>query len=290
MRPLALSLVLCLIALPLSAANAKELAEAGKAALRADKFEKAAELLEQAVKLEPNNAEHHYYLGAAYGEMAQQANVLKQASLAKKIKSEFERAVALDPNYIEARFALIDYYTMAPGFMGGDFDKALQQAGEIKKRNNVEGHRAYARVYTRQKKTDLARKEFVDAVRENPNSARAHYLLGTYLLNDKNWSGSLQELEAALRLDPGYMPVYLRIGQHAALSGQNYPRGEEALRKYLTHTPGEQEPGHATTWYFIGLLQEKQGQKAQAKASYTNAKKLAPQSKDITEALQRVSS
>lgn len=290
MRPLALSLVLCLVALPLSAANAKELAEAGKAALRADKFEKAAELLEQAVKLEPNNAEHHYYLGAAYGEMAQQANVLKQASLAKKIKSEFERAVALDPNYIEARFALIDYYTMAPGFMGGDFDKALQQAGEIKKRNNVEGHRAYARVYTRQKKTDLARKEFVDAVRENPNSARAHYLLGTYLLNDKNWSGSLQELEAALRLDPGYMPVYLRIGQHAALSGQNYARGEEALRKYLTHTPGEQEPGHATTWYFIGLLQEKQGQKAQAKASYTNAKKLAPQSKDITEALQRVSS
>lgn len=289
MRRLVLPLVLCLISVPLSAANPKDLAEAGKAALQADQHEKAAELFEQAVKLAPNNAEYHYFLGAAYGEIAQNAGVLKQATMAKKIKAEFERAVQLDPNYIEARFALIDYYTMAPGFMGGDMNKAAEQAGEIKKRNNVEGHRAFARVYARQKKVDLARKEFVDAVRENPNSARAHYLLGTYLMNDKNWSGSLQELEAAVRLDPKYMPSYLRIGQNAALSGQNLARGEEALRKYLAYTPTLQEPGHYATWFYLGTIQEKQGRKADAKASYTNAKKLAPKSKEVAAALERVS-
>ena len=282
-------LLLCAFSLPLFAADAAAIAAAGKAALEKDQHEKAVELYEKAIALSPKTAEYHYYLGAAYGELAQQSGLLKQASLAKKTKAAFEKAVELDPNYLDARQALIDYYTIAPGFMGGSQEKALEQAAEIKKRNNLEGHRAYARIYARQKKTDLARKEFVDAVRENPTSARAHYLLGSYLINDKNWSGSLQELEAALRLDPNYMPTYLRLGQHAALSGQNYARGEEMLRKYLTYKPADREPGHATTWFFIGMIQEKQGKKADARASYLNAQKLAPQAKDIAEAIKRVS-
>jgi len=289
MRRISALLFVCLLALPLFAATPAELAEAGKAALQNNQEEKAAELFEQAIKLAPKTAEYHYLLGAAYGELAQKSGMLKAASLAKKTKAAFEKAVELDPNYLEARLALIDYYTVAPGFMGGSEEKALQQAAEIRKRDGIEGHRAFARVYGRQKKTDLARKEYVDAVRENPNSARAHYLLGAYLINDKNWSGSQQELEAALRLDPAYMPTHLRLGHHAALSGQNYARGEESLRKYLAYKPTLHEPGHATAWYFLGLIQEKQGKKDAAKASFTAAKKLAPESKEIGEALKRVS-
>lgn len=289
MRPFAFALVLCLVSAPLFAATHAELAAAGRAALYGGDHEKAAKLFEEAVKLAPNNAQYHYYLGAAWGELAQKASVFKQATMAGKIREQFEKAVQLDPNFLDARFALIDFYTVAPGFMGGSMEKAQQQANEIKKRNNLEGHRAWARIYGRQKKPDLVRKEMVDAVRENPNSARAHYLLAGVLINEKNWTGALQELETALRLDPNYMPAHYRLGAHAALSGQNHARGEEALRKYLGHKPGDNEPGHAYTWYFIGLIQEKQGKKAEAKASYANAKKLAPNAKDITEALKRVS-
>lgn len=289
MRALSRVLVVCLISVPLFAADHAQLAAAGKAALERGEHQKAAELYEQAVKLAPNNAQYHYYLGAAWGEVAQRASVFKQAGMAGKIREEFETAVKLDPNYIDARLALIDFYTVAPGFMGGSMDKALNEAAEIKKRNNIDGHRAYARVYARQKKVDLARKEFVDAVRDNPNSARAHYLLGGFYISDKNWATAMTELETALRLDPNYMPAHYRIGTWAALSGQQLARGEEELRKYLAYKPADQEPAHAWAWYFLGLTQEKQGKKADAKASYTNAKKLLPQAKDITEALKRVS-
>jgi tetratricopeptide (TPR) repeat protein len=282
-------LLACLISVSASAATHAELAAAGKAALERGEFEKSADLYQQAIKLEPKNARYHYYLGAAWGEIAQGAGVLKQASMAGKIRDEFEKAVQLDPSFLDARFALIDFYTVAPGFMGGSMEKALAQAAEIKKRDNIDGHRAYARVYARQKKVDLARKEFVDAVRDNPNSARAHYLLGGFYLSDKNWTAALQELEAALRLDPNYMPAHYRLGAFAALSGQQHARGEEALRKYLSYKPADQEPSHAWAWYFLGTIQEKQGKKAEAKASYTNAKKLAPNAKDISEALKRVS-
>lgn len=289
MRPLSVLLVLCLVSVPLFAETPADLAAAGRAALTGGNHAKAAELFEKAVKLAPNVAEYHYLLGAAYGEIAQRANVFKQASMAGTVKAEFEKAVQLDPNYLDARFALIDFYTVAPGFMGGSEEKAVAEANEIKKRNNIEGHRAWARIYTRQKKNDLVRKEFVDAVKENPNSARAHYLLAGYLVNNKDWTGSLQELDTALRLDPNYMPAHYRLGAHAALSGQNFARGEAGLRKYLAYKPELNEPSHAFAWYFLGMIQEKQGKKADAKASYTKAKQMAPQAKDIAEALKRVS-
>jgi tetratricopeptide (TPR) repeat protein len=289
MRAIPALLAACLISVSAFAASHAELAAEGKAALERGELQKAADLYQKAVALAPNNARYHYYLGVAWGEIAQSASVFKQASMAGKIREEFEKAVQLDPNFLDARFALIDFYTVAPGFMGGSMEKAMKEAGEIKKRDNLEGHRAYARIYARQKKVDLARKEFVDAVRDNPSSARAHYLLGGFYINDKNWAAALQEIETALRLDPNYMPAHYRLGAHAALSGQNYARGEEALRKYLAYKPASQEPSHAWAWYFLGLIQEKQGKKAEARASYTNAKKLAPNAKDISEALKRVS-
>ncbi len=289
MRPISLLLVLCLISVPVFAATHAELFNAGRTALTGGEAEKAAKLFEQAVKLAPKNAEYHYYLGGAYGEMALAASLFGKASLAKKAKVALDRAVELDPNYVEPRLALIDFHLMAPGIMGGDPDKAVAHANEIKKRDNIEGHRAWARIHARTKNTDLARKEFVDAVRENPKSARAHYLLATFLANEKNWTGSLQELEAALKLDPNFMPTYYRLGFHAANSGQNLSRGEEVLRKYLAYTPGKNEPSHGWAWYLLGMIQEKQGKKADAKASFLNAKKVLPNAKDVAEALKRVS-
>ena len=282
-------LLIGLFALPLLGATAAEYAAAGKAALDRNDNEKAAELFEKAIQLEPRNAQHHYNLGIAYGELAQNANVLKQASLAKKTKAEFEKAVELDPKYISARFALISYYLLAPGFMGGGADKALAQAAEIRKLDALEGHRAYARVYMNQKKKDLAQKEYVDAVREQPKNAKAHYFLGNFYLNEKNWAAALHEYDMAIELDPAFMPAYLGVARYAGRAEQSYARGEEAVRKYLAYKPAEDEPGHAAAWYALGQIQEKQGKKAEARASYQNALKLAPGDKTVTEALKRVS-
>lgn len=283
--PRLLALLLLLCALPLSAAD--DMA-AGLAALDRDDNEKAVELFTKVIAAQPKNAEAHYRRGIAYGNLAQRSGILKQASLAKKTKADADRAVELDPNHIDARFLLINFYLMAPGFMGGDDDKALAQAAEIKKRDVLEGHRAYARVYLDQKKTDLARKEYVDAVRENPKSPRAHYLLAGFLINEKNWSGALHELEMALQLDPAFMPAHVRLGAHAALSQGNYARGEESLRKYLAYKPAEDEPHHAAAWYWLGRIQENQGKKNEARQSYQTALKLAPYDKTIKEALKKV--
>src|ERR1700691_2328093 len=52
---------------------------------------------EKAVSLDPDNGLYHLWLGRIYGEKADRANFLSAASLAGKVRTEFERAVELAP-------------------------------------------------------------------------------------------------------------------------------------------------------------------------------------------------
>ena len=211
-------------------------------------------------------------------------------SMGGKMKDEAERAVQLDPNHIEARFMLIDVYVMAPAMMGGSEAKALEQANEIKRNDAFQGHRAYVRIYTLQKKIDLARNEYLAEVSEEPNSARAHNALGAFFaITDKNYPGAFEEIEKALKLDTAYMPAWFRLGQVAALSLSNFARGEEALKKYLKYQPKDTEPELANAHYRLGQIYENQGKKTEAKQSYEAALQLNPGLKEAAEGLKRVS-
>jgi len=263
---------------------------AGRAAFDRGDFDQAIVQFEKAVAAAVDHSDVHYYLGLAYARAGQKAGLFGGMSKIRKAKEEWLRAVELNPDAVDPRLRLIDFYVAAPSIAGGDEAKATELAEEMKKRDALNGHRGYARIYTLQKKLDLATKEMVEAVREQPKSAKAHYFLGNALLNQKDWKASLHEYDMALSLDAAYMPAYFRIGQIAAQSESDYPRGEEAIRKYLTYKPAIEEPAISSAWYWLGMIQEKAGRKAEARQSYINGQKLAPDSNEIIDALKRVSS
>jgi tetratricopeptide (TPR) repeat protein len=130
----------------------------------------AIDVLEKAVAQSPRSAEAHYYLGSAYGIKVQASGIVAAVKYASRISKEFEKAVALDPRYVEARFGLVQVYAGAPGLLGGSYEKAFEQAKAIKAIDPIVGHRAYAFIYSQQKKLDLAEKEYADAIREEPNA------------------------------------------------------------------------------------------------------------------------
>ena len=285
----AVALLVLASALSVYAQAADPVVDRATALLNTNQADKAAELLEQAVKEKPNDAPRHFHLGEAYGVQAGQAGMFKAASLAGKARDEFVKAVQLDPNYLDARFGLMQFYLQAPAIMGGDKDKAREQALEIKKRDSFTGHRALAAIAASEKDMNAARAEYIAAVRENPTSPKTHYWYAIFLMTaDKNYKGAGDELDAALKLDPAYMPAVFQIGHLAVLSGQNLARGEESLQKYLAHKPSGDDPGQHRTHYWLGMIYEKQGKKAEAKAQYDTSLKLRPNQKDVTEALKRV--
>jgi len=288
-RPIAIAAVVILAVTHIQAAGSDVVYQAGRQALSRGEYEKAVDLFEKAVALQPNNSVFHYQLGGAYGQLATRSSVFKQPGLARKAKNSLERAVELDGNNTNARFGLIDFYMIAPGVMGGSESKALAQAAEIRKRDSLDGHRAQARIYQRQKKMELARAEMIAAVREQPASRKAHYHYALFLFVEKNFKGATEEFESAIKLDASWMPSYFRLGQTAAMAGNNFARGEEALKQYLTHTPGEEDPPLARAWYWLGRIYEQQGKKAEAKQSYAKSLKLTPGAKEVMEAMKRVS-
>jgi Tfp pilus assembly protein PilF len=267
----------------------QSLLDQGRAALQRNDAETAKNLLEQAIAQTPNNVEAHYLLGQAYGSLISSASMFSKPGLAKKTREQFEKAIQLDPNFIDARFGMIEWFLEAPSIVGGGEDKAIAEANEVKKRDAIDGHRAFALIYGHQKKTDLVRKEYVDAVKEQPNSPRAHYYLGVSNLTSKDNAGASAEFETAIKIDPQYMPGWFQVGHMAALTGTNMERGEEALRRYLSYTPKRNEPPVYRAHYWLGTIYEKQGKKAEAKASFAKALSANPNQKDVQEAMKRVS-
>src|SRR6266404_6263739 len=117
------------------------LIEEGRAALSRGDSDAAIGLLEKAVAQSPKSAEAHFFLGSAYAAKAQESGMFSAASYASKVKDEFGTAVALNPKYVDARYGLVQLYAAAPGILGGSFDKAFEQAKEIKALDPIFGHR-----------------------------------------------------------------------------------------------------------------------------------------------------
>ena len=115
----------------------------GRTFFEQEQYEPAIEWLERAALLDTRNSNYHLWLGRAYGYQAQRASVLWQFPLALRVKKHFEQAVKLDPDNVDARADLMEYYLKAPRIIGGGKGKAEAQAHEISRRNLQEGLRAW---------------------------------------------------------------------------------------------------------------------------------------------------
>lgn len=88
------------------------------------RIEEAVKLAEQCIAANAANATCHLAQGKALGSKAMAGGMMSAMSYAGKIRDAFKKAVELDPRNLDARFSLLQFYTMAPSFMGGGASKA----------------------------------------------------------------------------------------------------------------------------------------------------------------------
>jgi len=252
------------------------------------KFDTAAEWLEKAAVLAPRQSPVQLWLARAYGQAAQRVSVFKMPGLAKKGKAAWDKAVALDPNNLDARSDLVQYYLVAPGFLGGSVEKAKEQAAEIRKRDALRGAQAFAAIDVDQKDFAAAEREIKDAIQKAPADPRPRVFLASLYQGQEKWDAASEILEAVLKAEPDNWDALYQVGRVAALSGKRLDRGEECLKRYLTHTPTEDQPPIANTHLRLGMVYEKKGNKALARAEYQAALKLDPDLDDAKEALAKL--
>lgn len=260
----------------------------GRVAMALDDRIAAATQFEKAVALNPRNSEYRLWLGRAYGAQALRANVLKQASLARKVKGEFEMAVKLDPANLDARSALVDFYSMAPGIMGGGIDKAKAEAAEIAKRDSVRGARELAKIHRNEKEWPEAERVLAAAINKNPANMALRRDLGYIYQQTEEWAKAYSTFSAVVVADPNDMVALYQIGRLAVMSGTYLEQGEQALQKYLEYTPKGDEPPLKWAHLRLGAIYEKEKRADLARAQYQLALKLDPQFKEAKEASNRI--
>jgi tetratricopeptide (TPR) repeat protein len=276
---------------PLASGNAPDARAAcylGRIALRADDAKQATEWFETAVRLEPANAEYHLWLGRAYGTRARQAGKLSQIGLAKKTKAEFEKASSLDPDNLDARSSLIDYYLGAPGMLGGSVEKARAQAAEIRRRDEYRGALADARIAEDQKNMAGADRAYQQAIRTRPDSLAARYALGNFYVRTERPDQAFAVFEEILAQKPDETGALYAIGRTGAVSGQRLDRAEAALKEFLAAPPSENTPGPAAAHWRLGMVYEKSGKKEQARQEYQQSLALDPKFEEAKKSLAKL--
>ncbi len=98
----------------------------GQALYAQARFEEAVAAFESAVATMPQRSDYHHWLAKAYGRLAETSGWVRAIELAKHTREALEKAVALDPQNAEAVADLLEYYKLAPKFLGGGKDKAEQ--------------------------------------------------------------------------------------------------------------------------------------------------------------------
>lgn len=251
-------------------------------------WDNSIRMAEKSIALEPNNSSYHLWLGRAMGRKAEDANPFTAFGLARKVKTEFERAVALDANNLFARSDLSEFYLEAPGFLGGDKSKAKQQADFIAKHDAGLASYLYARVEEKQGGSG-AEAQYKKAVAAS--SAPAHYWVE--LAHFYRRTGRLADMETAVTQSlaaarPGDVTEFdaATLLLHA---GRNFTGAAQMLRHYVAQEDPSEDGPAFQAHYLLGVLLEKQGQKKEATAQFQAALEMASQYKPARDALARVS-
>lgn len=259
--------------------------------LAEEQWDRSIDAGEKAVALNPNSSDFHMWLGRAYGEKADhisKVNFIAAIRTARKVHSEFERAVALDANNFAAQSDLAEFQIDAPGYLGGGLDKAQLTQGKLAGHDAATGHWLQARI--NEKKGDMsgAEKEY-RAATESAGDTAPYWMNLASFFRRRN---KLDDMEAAIQKAVGLTNhrdgVLMEGAAMLVRTNRNFNAAGQWLRQYLSAAePIEMDPTFQAH-FLLGSIAEKQGDRSAAAAEYRNALQLASAYEPAQQALKRV--
>lgn len=240
-----------------------------------DQSDQAIEQANKAVELAPNNAEYHLWLGRAYGQKAEKANVFRQTGLAGKVRDQFEKAVQLDGGNADVRSDLAEYYIDAPGMMGGGVDKAKAQADAIAGKDPAVAHFIRAKIAEKAKDDATAEKEYKDAIAASKTPAEQWLNLASFYKDRKNNAAMVEAVKKGAAAAHKSGAVLNDAADMLFQSGQDLSMAADLARKYLAAADKSEDAPAFKTHVLLGKILEKQGDKAGAEKEYAAARAMA---------------
>ncbi len=147
--------------------------------------------------IDPKNPAGPFKYGGALGMKALSKNKFTALMYLDDIKASFQKSVDLDPTYVAAHWALIEYYFQVPSFMGGGVERAMQQADALYAVSPVDGLMARARVAEEDEDLGAAEQNYRQAV-DTGQSLWAYKELISFYERHKRWDSAFDQLKTAM--------------------------------------------------------------------------------------------
>tara|TARA_R110000868_G_scaffold46609_2_gene153781 strand:- start:971 stop:1921 length:951 start_codon:yes stop_codon:yes gene_type:complete len=194
------------------------------------KWDKAISEYKKLIEVDESVANYHYKYGGALGMKALE-NKFKAIGFIGDVKSSFEKAAKLDPNHIEARWALVELYMQLPSIFGGSKSKSLHFAEELENLSKVDGYLAKGYVYEYDDEPGLAEKYYKMAI--NVGGSLTCFDKLTTLYESKNQpEKAIANIEEAQKKH-NRNALHYQIGKVAAEYNIQLQKGAQCLNTYL---------------------------------------------------------
>ncbi len=157
---------------------------------------KAVPYYERLKKAKPSVAEYYYKYAGATAMQAKESNKFTALSLINDAIDNFEKTIALNPNHIGSRWALLEIYIQLPGIVGGSERKAKKYADQLLKISPVDGYLAKGHVEEYFKRYTAAEKNYKKAI-EVGNSLATYQKLANLYKNKMDQPEKAKQILAA---------------------------------------------------------------------------------------------
>lgn len=240
---------------------------------------------ELAAAQDPGDSNTQMWLGRSYGMKASHAHPLTAFALARKVRYSFERAVALDPQNIQAMNDLGEFYVDAPAIVGGGLDKGRALASRMQSRFPSQSHRLLALIASEDKDVATAEAEFKKAVLAGRTPA-AYIDLGQFYQRQNQPDQALEALKAGIDADRRKDASLVDAASILSAMNRSPQLAEDLLRQYLS-SPAKSDDAPAFKVHLqLGDLLEHHGDAASAHREYAAAAALASNYAPARQSLQ----
>ena len=188
----------------------------------------------------------------------------------------FEKAIALAPRLIPARYNLVLIYIRQE-----KLDQALAHLNALTEleQDNPRNYLLRAGVFEQRGQFDLVQADIKHVLDKDPRNAGAWELLGRSHFREGRYQKSLEAFQKALELDPEMTELYLQLAQIQTQLEQ----GEVAVQSYEVFL--EKHPDDFEVRFLLGRLYWRLNQHKSALVELLRAESLNPSDPDLAQVL-----
>jgi tetratricopeptide (TPR) repeat protein len=210
---------------------------------------------EAAVRAEPSSSDFHLWLGRAYGQQAQHVMMITAFKLARRVSSEFQQAVQLDPNNVEALADLGEYDVEAPPIVGGGLNRAEALVSQLRAVSVSAALDLQARIAESQKDYAEAETDFKAAIAQSSYPAGAWMDLAAFYLRRGRLDDMVAAAHTGASLDRRHGAALVDGASSLTQAHREPQTAIQWLQQYLnSHAQTEDAPAFAVRAKLADLL------------------------------------